>query len=321
MPLLSLILQRQIWLAGQWRRITVKVQQGAGFRWKRNLKLELSALAFLAPFLIPLLLFYIWPLLRGVWISFHSWGILGMQKYVGLGNYKKLLTGGDFFHYLWNSFYFVLLIVPIIIALGLLLALLVQRKVPLQTTFRSIYFLPYVLSVSVISFIWLRMFDSKNGLLNVILDSLGLPTVHWLTSPGAAWWSIVIATVWWTVGFVMVLFLAGLQEISPDLYEAADIDGASAFHKFRYITLPGLMPVMKIQIFFQIIAGLKLFGQVQIMTNGGPGDATNTIIRYIYVTGFKKDMFGLAAAQSTMFCIFMLLVAAVQYMFMNRKTD
>jgi multiple sugar transport system permease protein len=297
----------------------VKAQQGASIGWRKQLKLEGSALAFLAPFLIPLLIFYIWPLLRGIWISFHSWSILGMQKYVGLSNYRKLLTSGDFFHYLWNSFYFVLLIVPVIIALGLLLALLIQRKTPFQTTFRSIYFLPYVLSVSVISFIWLRMFDSKHGLVNVVLETLGLSSVNWLTSPNAAWWSIVIATVWWTVGFVMVLFLAGLQEISPDLYEAADMDGASAFQKFRYITLPSLSSVMKVQIFFQIIAGLKLFGQVQIMTNGGPGDATNTIIRYIYMTGFKKDMFGLAAAQSTMFCIFMLLIAAAQYVFMNRK--
>ncbi|MFD3260128.1 carbohydrate ABC transporter permease [Paenibacillus lentus] len=296
----------------------MKAQQAAS-GWKRQLKNEFSAIAFLAPFLIPLLVFYIWPLLRGAYISLHSWTILGMEKYVGFDNYTKILTNSDFYKYLWNSLYFVILVVPIIISLGLLLALLIHRKIPFQTMFRSIYFLPYVLSVSVISFIWLRMFDSKHGLVNVILEALGLSSVHWLTNPKAAWWSIVIATVWWTVGFVMVLFLAGLQEISQELYEAADIDGASSFHKFRFITLPGLSSVMKVQIFFQIIAGLKLFGQVQIMTNGGPGDTTNTIIRYIYVTGFKKDMFGLAAAQSTLFCIFMLLIAAVQYIVVNRK--
>lgn len=298
--------------------MTVKAQQAAS-GWKRQLKNEFSAIAFLAPFLIPLLVFYIWPLLRGAYISLHSWTILGMEKYVGFDNYIKILTNSDFYKYLWNSLYFVILVVPIIISLGLLLALLIHRKIPFQTMFRSVYFLPYVLSVSVISFIWLRMFDSKHGLVNVILEALGLSSVHWLTNPKAAWWSIVIATVWWTVGFVMVLFLAGLQEISQELYEAADIDGASSLHKFRFITLPGLSSVMKVQIFFQIIAGLKLFGQVQIMTNGGPGDTTNTIIRYIYVTGFKKDMFGLAAAQSTLFCIFMLLIAAVQYMVVNRK--
>ncbi|WP_164515073.1 carbohydrate ABC transporter permease [Paenibacillus lentus] len=296
----------------------MKAQQAAS-GWKRQLKNEFSAIAFLAPFLIPLLVFYIWPLLRGAYISLHSWTILGMEKYVGFNNYTKILTNSDFYKYLWNSLYFVILVVPIIISLGLLLALLIHRKIPFQTMFRSIYFLPYVLSVSVISFIWLRMFDSKHGLVNVILEALGLSSVHWLTNPKAAWWSIVIATVWWTVGFVMVLFLAGLQEISQELYEAADIDGASSLHKFRFITLPGLSSVMKVQIFFQIIAGLKLFGQVQIMTNGGPGDTTNTIIRYIYVTGFKKDMFGLAAAQSTLFCIFMLLIAGVQYMVVNRK--
>lgn len=314
----SLSLESELGFASRWRRMTVKAQHVAG-GWKRQLKNEFSAIAFLTPFLIPLLVFYIWPLLRGAYISLHSWTILGMQKYVGFDNYTKILTSGDFYKYLWNSLYFVILVVPIIISLGLLLALLIHRKIPFQTMFRSIYFLPYVLSVSVISFIWLRMFDSKHGLVNVILETLGLSSVHWLTSPNAAWWSIVIATVWWTVGFVMVLFLAGLQEISQELYEAADIDGASSFHKFRYITLPGLSSVMKVQIFFQIIAGLKLFGQVQIMTNGGPGDTTNTIIRYIYVTGFKKDMFGLAAAQSTLFCIFMLLIAAVQYIVVNRK--
>lgn len=228
----------------------MKAQQAAS-GWKRQLKNEFSAIAFLAPFLIPLLVFYIWPLLRGAYISLHSWTILGMEKYVGFNNYTKILTNSDFYKYLWNSLYFVILVVPIIISLGLLLALLIHRKIPFQTMFRSIYFLPYVLSVSVISFIWLRMFDSKHGLVNVILETLGLSSVHWLTSPNAAWWSIVIATVWWTVGFVMVLFLAGLQEISQELYEAADIDGASSFHKFRFITLPGLSSVMKVQIFFK----------------------------------------------------------------------
>lgn len=117
----------------------------------------------------------------------------------------------------------------------------------------------------------------------------------------------------------MVLFLAGLQEIPTDHYEAAKIDGANAWHRFLHITLPGLSSVMKIQIFYQIINCLKLFGQVQIMTGGGPGDSTNTMIRYIYVTGFKKDMFGLAVAQSMVFCFIMLLIAVVQFKITDRK--
>ncbi len=284
-----------------------------------KLRTELSALLYLLPFLIPLLVFYIWPLIRGAWMSLHSWSIAGMQQYVGLDNYRKMLMNDDFYRYLWHTFYFVAISVPIIIALGLVLALLVNSKLPFRTTFRSIFFLPYVLSVAVISFIWLRMFDSSRGLMNAALGVFGISPVHWLTDPKVAWWSIVIATVWWTVGFVMVLFLAGLQEISRDLYEAADMDGANRWEKFRYITMPGLSSVMRVQIFFQVIAGLKLFGQVQIMTGGGPGDATNTFIRYIYVTGFQKDMFGLAAAQSILFCVVMLVISAAQYKMLNRK--
>ena len=117
----------------------------------------------------------------------------------------------------------------------------------------------------------------------------------------------------------MVIYLAGLQEIPEEYYEAANIDGANAFQKLKYITLPSLSRVTRIQIFFQIIAGLKLFGQVHIMTQGGPGDTTNTVIRYIYVTGFKKDFFGDAAAQSVLFIIVMLIISALQYRFVNKK--
>lgn len=281
---------------------------------------EISALFFLSPFLLIFSIFFIWPLVRGVYISLHSWGVAGKSKYVGLKNYISVLSSPEFYTYLWHSIYFVILSVPIIIITGLILALIVNQKIILKTTIRSIYFLPYILSVSVVSFIWLRMLDSSRGLVNAILGGIGLPNdINWLTDPKLAWWSIVVTTTWWTVGFVMVLFLAGLKEIPLELYEASDIDGASSFQKFRHITLPGLSRVMRVQIFFQVIAGLKLFGQVHIMLNGGPGDTTNTIIRYIYVTGFKKDFFGLASAQSTVFIIFMLLVSALQYRFVNKE--
>lgn len=279
---------------------------------------EISALGFLLPFLSVFLLFYLWPVINGAYISMHSWGVAGKQKFIGLKNYISILTNPDFYRYLWHSVYFVILSVPIIIVVGLILALIVNEKIIFSTAIRSIYFLPYILSVSVVSFIWLRMLDSSRGLLNAILGSIGLPSdINWLTEPHLAWWSVVITTTWWTVGFVMILFLAGLKEIPEELYEASNIDGANSFQKFRHITLPGLSRVIRVQIFFQIIAGLKLFGQVHIMLNGGPGDTTNTMIRYIYVTGFKKDFFGLASAQSVLFCIFMLLIAAAQYKFVN----
>ncbi|MFD2413799.1 sugar ABC transporter permease [Paenibacillus rhizoplanae] len=285
-----------------------------------HLLTELKAILYLIPFLIPFTVFYLWPVIRGAWMSLHVWGIQGMQKYVALTNYAKILTNSDFYAYLWNSFYFVLLCAPTVIILGLLLALIINQRIWLRTLIRSVFFLPYVLSVSVVSFIWLRLLDAKNGPVNAALHMLGINAdINWLTDHRFVWWAITIATDWWSVGFVMVLFLAGLQEIPTDHYEAAKIDGANAWQRFWSITLPGLSSVMKIQIFYQIINCLKLFGQVQIMTGGGPGDSTNTMIRYIYVTGFKKDMFGMAAAQSMVFCFIMLLIAVIQFKITDRK--
>ncbi|MFB9328758.1 carbohydrate ABC transporter permease [Paenibacillus aurantiacus] len=281
---------------------------------------ELNAILYVVPFLIPFAVFYLWPVLRGGWISLHVWSIQGMQRFVALDNYRRIFTNADFYGYLWNSFYFVLICAPTVIVLGLLLALIINQPIWLRTLIRSVYFLPYVLSVSVISFIWLRLFDPKNGPVNGLLKLLGLPgDINWLTDHRFVWWAITIATDWWTVGFVMVLFLAGLQEIPQDHYEAATIDGAGSWGKFWHITLPGLSRITKVVIFYQVIGCLKLFGQVQIMTGGGPGDSTNTMIRYIYVTGFKKDMFGLASAQSIVFCIIMLLVAIIQFKLTDRK--
>ena len=281
---------------------------------------EGSALLFILPFLSVFALFYFWPVLRGVWISLHSWGIAGMQKYVGFKNYIGVLKNPDFYFYIWNSFYFVLLSTPVIIVLGLILALIINEKIIARTAIRAVYFLPYVLSVSIVSYIWMRMLDANNGLVNAVMGVVGLPkNVAWLTDTRFAWWSIVLTTAWWTVGFVMVIYLAGLQEIPEEYYEAADMDGANPMQKLLHIVLPSLSRVTRVQVFFQVIAGLKLFGQVHIMTQGGPGDTTNTLIRYIYVTGFKKDFFGDAAAQSVLFILLMLVISVAQYKFVNKE--
>lgn len=284
-----------------------------------RLRTELKAVMYLIPFLIPFAVFYLWPVGRGAWMSLHVWGIQGLDKYVGVANYEKIFRNPDFYVYLWHSFYFVLLCAPTVIVLGLTLALIINQRILFRTAIRSAFFLPYVLSVSVISFIWLHLFDAKNGPVNALLGLFSAGDVNWLTDRGLVWWAITIVTDWWTVGFVMVLFLAGLQEIPTDHYEAAKIDGAGAWQRFWHITMPGLSSVMKIQIFYQVIGCLKLFGQVQIMTGGGPGDSTNTMIRYIYVTGFKKDMFGLASAQSIVFCVIMLMIAMIQFKLTDRK--
>ncbi|MCR5755380.1 MAG: sugar ABC transporter permease [Acetatifactor sp.] len=282
-------------------------------RFKKAVITELEALAFLAPFLIIFCVFFLWAVMKGVYISVHKWTILGKVSFVGASNYIRVLTSGAFYRYLWNSLYYVIISTPILIVVGLGLALVINAKIKGRTFYRVAYFMPYVLSVSVVSFIWLKLFDSNRGLLNVILLALGKKTpVNWLTDTHVVWWSIVLASVWWGVGFVMVLYLAGLQEIPESYYEAASIDGASDWQKFWYITLPCLKGVTKVQVFFQIIAGLKLFGQTQMMTGGGPGDTTKTMVMHIYNTGFKKDQFGEASAISILFCLFMLIFTILQ---------
>ena len=160
---------------------------------------ECSAIFFLLPFMAVFAIFYLWPIIRDAWISLHSWGMSGMKKFVGLENYIRLFKDNKFFLYIWHSFYFVILSVPIIIILGLILALIINEKIVARTAIRAIYFLPYVLSVSVVSYIWLRMFDANNGLVNAILRTLGLSqNIAWLTDERFAWWSIVITTAWWS---------------------------------------------------------------------------------------------------------------------------
>lgn len=278
-------------------------------QWIRN---EIRGVAFLAPFLIIFLVFLLWPVVEGIYISLHEWTIFGKVDFIGLKNYIQTFRSEYFYRYLWNSVFYVLLSTPVIILVGLGLGLLVNAKIKCRTFVRAAYFLPYVLSVSVVSFIWLKVYDSNRGLLNVILEAFHLEPVNWLTDENMAWWSIVMTSVWWGVGFVMVLYLSALQDIPEVYYEAAGLDGAGTFQKFWYITLPSLKNITIVQVFFQVIAGLKLFGQPQIMTKGGPGDTTKTMIMHIYNTGFKKDQFGEAAAMSILYAAIMLVLVAVQ---------
>lgn len=212
---------------------------------------EIRGVAFLAPFLIIFTIFLLWPVANGIYVSLHKWTILGKVEFIGIENYVKVFCSEKFYQYLWNSVYYVLISTPIIILLGLALGLLVNAKIKCRTFVRSAYFLPYVLSVSVVSFIWLKIYDSNRGLLNVILETLHLGRVNWLTDGNVAWWSIVITSVWWGVGFVMVLYLSALQEIPEIYYEASALDGASTWQKFRYITLPSLKNITIVQIFFR----------------------------------------------------------------------
>lgn len=283
-------------------------------------KKYLTVLAFLAPFMIIYLWFWVWPILQGFKMSLFQGNFGATGNFVGLQNYQKMIDDDKFWQTLWNTLYFIIISVPSIVILGLIMALLVNAKLKGTTLLRTIFFMPYMLSISVVGSIWLFILQSRTGLLASISSSLGVENqISWLGSWGMGWLSILIATLWWTVGFNMILFLAGLQEIPDDIYEAADIDGANWWSKFRFITLPSLSGVTALVIILQTIASFKLFGQTWLITKGGPGTLTTPIVHYIYQIAFRQWDTGYAAAVSFILFMAIALVSIIQYKFLMKK--
>lgn len=222
----------------------------------------------------------------------------------------------------WNAFkntiVFTVVSTPLIAGIGLGFALLLQRGTKATGFYRAALFIPYLLPVSVATLIWGYMLNPSRGIVAWLTEHLGLGTIAWLSDPRFAMGAIIVTTVWWTVGFNMVLFGAGLQDIDPSLYEAASLDGAGPWRKFLNITLPGLRHATLLVVVTQVIASFQIFGQVNIMTNGGPGGVTDVIVRYIYQTGFRDSELGYASAMSLFLFVAMVFVSLIQFL-MSRE--
>lgn len=218
-----------------------------------------------------------------------------------------------------NTLVFTFVSTPILVGLGLALALALHAKRRATALYRAFFFLPYVLPISAVTLIWSYLLNPDRGLIAGVLGRLGLPAVGFLSDPNLAMPAIIATTVWWSVGFNLVLFLAGLQDIDPNLYEAASLDGANPWHRFRYITIPGLRHVMVLVAVTQLIASFQIFGQVYIMTKGGPGKATEVLIQHIYEAGFKNYQLGYAAAVSVFLFVVMAAVSAIQFRLISRE--
>lgn len=264
----------------------------------------------------------------GAWISLHDWDItLPGHPWTGLRNYTELFTGPStvrqpFWQSMTASGIFTALSVPLLIVVPLAVALVMNGRFPGRNAFRAIYFAPYVLGVAVISICWRYLLDGNIGVLNHYLGVLGLPSdTAWTTSLPAAWIALVGVTVWWTLGFNAVILLAGLQDIPAELYEAARIDGAGAWQRFRSVTLPGLRPVMQFVTVNTLIASANMYGQSILITGGAPGNKTRTAIAYIAETGLQNFDAGHASAMSfTLTVCLGLLSAAVFILFRNRES-
>lgn len=274
---------------------------------------DMKAIPFLLPFFIAYLIFTILPIFKGLEMSLYDWTLVRKMDFVGLENYKEMFVDPHFWRTLWNTTLFVILTTPTMVLLALGLALLANMNTKLQTFFRGSFFLPSILSVAVISFLAIFMLQPYSGLVNTVLHSIGIEAEpFWMADKALAWISIVVVTLWWTVGFNMILFLAGLQDIPESLYEASEIDGATRWEQFRHITLPQLMPIGRVILLLQILASYKVFAQILLITGGGPGGATRPLIQYIYEVGFTQNNLGYAATMSYALFFILLVLSIIQ---------
>jgi multiple sugar transport system permease protein len=268
----------------------------------------LPAALLLAPFVIAFLLFFMVPAGVTFWMSLTESSLTRTNAFIGLDNYHTLLNDPSFWDSVLNTFYFALLTVIPLTVLGLVMALLVNRFVKAQAWLQGVFFLPFVLPISVMTLIADWMLQPSSGVINHILGGQR----PWLADPYWALPAVAIGTVWWTVGFNMLLFLAGLRNIPADLYEAAALDGARGFTLFRSITWPALRPVATTALILQIIASLKVFGQTYILTSGGPFNTTRVTLHYMYETAFTQSDAGYAAAIAMAFVTIVILLSILQ---------
>jgi multiple sugar transport system permease protein len=285
--------------------------------------------AFLAPYLVLFAAFVMLPIFLGLWISLHDWDFtLPGKPFVGLDNYTALFDSSSVsFEPFWNAMkatgIFTVLSVPLLLVVPLGVALVMNQRFRGRNAFRTIFFAPYVLGVAVVGVLWRFLLDANIGVVNAVLGSVGLPDeTSWLNSLPEAWVSLVGVTLWWTVGFNSVIFLAGLQDVPGELYEAARVDGAGAWARFRHVTLPSLRPVTMFVTMITIIASVNMFGQSFIMTKGAPGQDTRTAIYYIAETGLQNFQMGSAAAASWLLTLALMVLSVVVFaLFRERGGD
>lgn len=275
-------------------------------------KYALTVLAFLLPSAIPLALFTLGPMVAAAWVSLHEWNLISAMKFVGLGNYVDLLsdptTGAVFFH----TVYYIVGYLPLVYIGGLALALALNTALKGRSFLRGIYFLPVVTSWIVVALVWRWLLNPSNGIVNTVLAFFGITGPGWWTDPNWAMPSIIIASAWKDLGFVMVILLAGLQAISPDLYDAAKVDGAGWWRRLFSVTLPLLSPSTFFVFVISLINGFQVFDQVYAMTGGGPNGASEVVVQRIYDLTFRYGAAGEASALSWMLFIVVLAVTLIQ---------
>jgi multiple sugar transport system permease protein len=303
---------------------------GGGSIMYKGASYKLWSILMISPFVLFFLLFWLTPLVLGLWISLHNWNVsVGNVGFVGLQNYISILTPGTLYNELFitglkNTLLFVVISVPPLVLISLGLALIIDHlPEKFKPVFRTIFFISYSISVTAVSAIFLWLFNGNGGYVNNVLQSIGVirEPINWLGEQPYAWATILITTVWWTIGFNMMLFINALDEVDSSLYEAADIDGAGTWKKFFYITLPQIKNVAFFIVIMTVIASFNLYGQTRLITDGGPEQSTNTLIMNIQTTVFGMNQLGIGSAMAVLMGLIMMLITGTQYWLSYRKKD
>ena len=290
-----------------------------GFLGSNRGREAIEAYILILPTIIGLIVFTASPVLASLYYSFTRWNLLSTPKWQAFDNYIELITEDPLF---WitikNTAYYVLGTVPTGTVLALFLAIALNQKIRFVAVFRTIYFLPVVSSVVAISVLWLWLYQSDFGLINELLRFMGFRGVRWLSSVTWAMPAIMIMSIWHGLGYNIVIFIAGLQGIPQDYYEAATVDGANSWHKFVNITIPLLSPVTFFVLTLSVINSFQVFAQAYVMTRGGPVNATKTIVYYLFQQGFENFHMGYASALAYVLFVIIVSLTLFQFWFQRR---
>jgi putative chitobiose transport system permease protein len=275
-----------------------------------KLNRTLTPYVFLFPALLILAVASFWPVLQAIYLSFTDYDIIGSPNFIGLKNYEQLWRDQLFWKVLWNTIIYMVVVVPALVVLPLFLAILVNQKLRGIQFFRAAYYVPVIVSVVVAGIAW-KWIYAENGLLNYFASIFTSVKIPWLTNSSTAIFAIIAVTIWKGLGYYMVIYLAGLQTIPQDLYEAAAIDGSDGWRKHIDITIPMLKPYIVLVTVISAIAAMKVFEEVYVMSRGGPANSSKTVVYYLYEKGFSSLEMGYASAIGVVLFLLVFLLSII----------